>query len=341
LRVPGLSSQLGVPGAPGSQPHKWSRDQPSASSAFGSGGKGKQTDRSDFRNNRRRDDRPQTRDRRQDSRQQGDDFGNLFRAAMQDGPSGSRSGHARPNRHTPSSEIADPVAALSGRGQPPRLDRGQVPRLDRGSAPHQGSKLDRSVAPHQAPHLSSPSNKLDRHIAPHQAQPSQPAVELSDADLEYYNRRGPSQGLAQEPLSSSFDSDKHAPRRNRDHGRDRDHKSRGSLRARASDADYVPESTPKPAVVKPRKAKVLKPVQIDVYIPSMCSVGNLARLLGVRLEVLQRKMVRAGMGEESSYDHSQFHLPSYTTNHTTNIKQQFSLPNTPRFSQPNLTGTRS
>jgi translation initiation factor IF-2 len=35
----------------------------------------------------------------------------------------------------------------------------------------------------------------------------------------------------------------------------------------------------------------------------MCSVGNLARLLGVRLDALRRKMARAGMKEESNYDH--------------------------------------
>ncbi|KDQ33877.1 hypothetical protein PLEOSDRAFT_48038 [Pleurotus ostreatus PC15] len=46
-----------------------------------------------------------------------------------------------------------------------------------------------------------------------------------------------------------------------------------------------------------------KQVAADVYIPSTVSVGTLSRLLGVKLETLQRRMFRAGMGDESSYDH--------------------------------------
>lgn len=68
------------------------------------------------------------------------------------------------------------------------------------------------------------------------------------------------------------------------------------------------------------KSRIGKVVNVDVYIPTVVSVGHLARLLSVRLgefflaqnsddfqivsDTLQRKMVKAGMSEEASYDHS-------------------------------------
>ncbi|KAJ8517311.1 hypothetical protein ONZ45_g5482 [Pleurotus djamor] len=59
------------------------------------------------------------------------------------------------------------------------------------------------------------------------------------------------------------------------------------------------------AKVKRKKLNVPKEkrVSADVYIPSTVSVGTLSRLLGVKLEALQRRMRHAGMGDESSYDH--------------------------------------
>ncbi|KAJ7273194.1 hypothetical protein C8J57DRAFT_1063743 [Mycena rebaudengoi] len=59
---------------------------------------------------------------------------------------------------------------------------------------------------------------------------------------------------------------------------------------------------PKPKAKKPW-AYVEKHVSRDVYIPSIVSVGNLSKLLNVRLETLQHKMYQAGMGAESNYDH--------------------------------------
>ncbi|KAG6379055.1 hypothetical protein JVT61DRAFT_11491 [Boletus reticuloceps] len=46
-----------------------------------------------------------------------------------------------------------------------------------------------------------------------------------------------------------------------------------------------------------------KQVQADLYIPSTVSVGQLAKLLNVRLRTLQRKMDQVGMHAESSYDY--------------------------------------
>ncbi|KAF8654152.1 hypothetical protein AX16_003681 [Volvariella volvacea WC 439] len=42
---------------------------------------------------------------------------------------------------------------------------------------------------------------------------------------------------------------------------------------------------------------------VDVYIPTTVTVGNLSRLLGVKLETLQHKMRHVGMAEEATYDH--------------------------------------
>ncbi|KAG8217390.1 hypothetical protein J3R82DRAFT_5489 [Butyriboletus roseoflavus] len=46
-----------------------------------------------------------------------------------------------------------------------------------------------------------------------------------------------------------------------------------------------------------------KQVQMDLYIPSTVSVGQLAKLLNIRLRTLQRKMDQVGMHEASSYDY--------------------------------------
>ncbi|KAI5124384.1 hypothetical protein M0805_008987 [Coniferiporia weirii] len=52
-----------------------------------------------------------------------------------------------------------------------------------------------------------------------------------------------------------------------------------------------------------KKVREIQPVNLDVAIPSIISVGNLSRLLGVRLEALQKCMQRNDMEEQSSYDY--------------------------------------
>ncbi|KAI0093562.1 hypothetical protein BDY19DRAFT_989129 [Irpex rosettiformis] len=56
---------------------------------------------------------------------------------------------------------------------------------------------------------------------------------------------------------------------------------------------------------KPKEAAPKPPKQItpDVFIPTVVSVGNLAKLLNIRLDRLQRKMHQVGMEGESSYDY--------------------------------------
>ncbi|KIK82089.1 hypothetical protein PAXRUDRAFT_832418 [Paxillus rubicundulus Ve08.2h10] len=54
---------------------------------------------------------------------------------------------------------------------------------------------------------------------------------------------------------------------------------------------------------KKKRALETKQAKIDLYIPTTVSVGQLAKLLNVRLRTLQRKMEEAGMQAEMSYDY--------------------------------------
>lgn len=122
--------------------------------------------------------------------------------------------------------------------------------------------------------------------------------------------------------------------RQKQNKRDRGFKDRGSVLSKLSkDAVVIrgrargPEDTAKPSEVqkkpKKNKPKVIKALHADVFIPSVVSVQNLARLLKVRLgmtlssmcadvphspryplETLQRVMIKAGMEAESSHNHS-------------------------------------
>ncbi|EPQ58384.1 initiation factor 2, partial [Gloeophyllum trabeum ATCC 11539] len=49
--------------------------------------------------------------------------------------------------------------------------------------------------------------------------------------------------------------------------------------------------------------QVTKKILVDLFVPSVVSVGTLARLLNVRIGTLQRKMVEAGMATEATPDH--------------------------------------
>jgi hypothetical protein len=84
-----------------------------------------------------------------------------------------------------------------------------------------------------------------------------------------------------------------------------------------------------------------KKVQVDLYIPSTVSVGQLAKLLNVRLRMvkifprtqstdsvlfkgtLQRKMDQAGMYEESSYDYGR--QSSFSSSEKLNRPHSFDL----------------
>lgn len=87
------------------------------------------------------------------------------------------------------------------------------------------------------------------------------------------------------------------------------YKERGSLSLALEDETfsrhYQDRSDSQQVKVKKKKNKKvqLKQIKRDVFIPTTVSVGNLARLLGVSLNTLHRKMHEAGMSAEASYDH--------------------------------------
>lgn len=58
-----------------------------------------------------------------------------------------------------------------------------------------------------------------------------------------------------------------------------------------------------PPILKVKNPRVAAKVAAKVYIPSTVSICTLAQLLGIRLEVLRRRMIRLGMAEHSNYDY--------------------------------------
>ncbi|KAH9901628.1 hypothetical protein C8Q73DRAFT_252680 [Cubamyces lactineus] len=88
-------------------------------------------------------------------------------------------------------------------------------------------------------------------------------------------------------------------------------KTRGSLLASLKDDSAVLDKSRdsssrakvKEKEEKKKAPKLLKAVNVDVFIPSVITVGNLAKLLNVKLDVLRRKMIRVGMEAEASHDH--------------------------------------
>ncbi|KAI0797631.1 hypothetical protein C8Q75DRAFT_708753 [Abortiporus biennis] len=86
-------------------------------------------------------------------------------------------------------------------------------------------------------------------------------------------------------------------------------KERGSLASHIRDIELPSHSRVRNAATykgKDREKKfksTKKKINVDVFIPSVISVNNFARLLNVTLARLQRVMERAGMSEQSSHDH--------------------------------------
>ncbi|KAI9569532.1 hypothetical protein HD554DRAFT_2250896 [Boletus coccyginus] len=89
-----------------------------------------------------------------------------------------------------------------------------------------------------------------------------------------------------------------------------------------------------------------KQVQVDLYIPSTVSVGQLAKLLNVRLRTLQRKMDQAGMYEESAYDYvltsdyAALLVQEFGRNPIINDEAAFDLYPPPSPANPHLLPTR-
>ncbi|KAM6500642.1 translation initiation factor IF-2 [Amanita muscaria] len=63
------------------------------------------------------------------------------------------------------------------------------------------------------------------------------------------------------------------------------------------------EAPPRQEKVKVKRHRNVVSQRVDVYIPTTITVGNLARLLNVRLERLQKQMRLAGIGDDASHDY--------------------------------------
>lgn len=94
--------------------------------------------------------------------------------------------------------------------------------------------------------------------------------------------------------------------------------------SRASNARLVSKEKEKEKEKTQKAPKAVKPASVDVFIPSVVSVGNLAKSLNVtlgmgdssfsatisplnslsRTDRLRRKMIQVGMEAEASHDHS-------------------------------------
>ncbi|KAI9065099.1 initiation factor 2 [Trametes sanguinea] len=111
-------------------------------------------------------------------------------------------------------------------------------------------------------------------------------------------------------VEADDDSSSHGSGRGERHNRTQ-YKDRGSLLSRLKAEEAV---IPKHSRVsnarsdvkekeKKKAPKEVKKVNADVFIPSIITVGNLAKLLNVKLDNLRRKMIRVGMEAEASHDH--------------------------------------
>ncbi|KAH9079440.1 translation initiation factor IF-2 [Lactarius deliciosus] len=156
-----------------------------------------------------------------------------------------------------------------------------------------------------APHLA---NSAARGL-PHLGSATQSRIDPRDHSLRAETVHAPSEDLESEALPSDQvrgDLAYNKPRRSKV-----THKERGSLRLAYGDFEPSSRNRSRDKVMKPpgsnaklkNKPKALNQTKREVFIPSIVSVGNLARILRVSLSRLQRKMREAGMGEEASYDH--------------------------------------
>ncbi|KAF5387118.1 hypothetical protein D9615_001634 [Tricholomella constricta] len=201
---------------------------------------------------------------------------------------------------------------------PPRKDvapsRPQNPRPSRNDP-----RLQRDLAPHQDPSAVHRSRKPSQSDSRQQSQSRQSALRAGSSDLRSsteFSQSAPvaSRFKAEAPWLASPTPDYNDAKRSisRSSRSDRpnrtSHKERGTLLARLHQDEPtsgLAEHSQQQGVKKLKKKAVVveKKVSADVYIPSTVSVGTLARLLGVRLEILQRQMRLAGMAEEAGYDH--------------------------------------
>lgn len=170
--------------------------------------------------------------------------------------------HRRAVRENPSHREPAPSTSYTETHMSPRPTGARDGRLDRGFAPHQVPAAARDQRPNR--------DSAPRHVA------STIPAKQSFGDLL------PGKGPV--PI---VEAEGHDASRGK-HLRDQ-FKTRGSLKSRiGGDVAIVGHSRVTSAAnsgmtQRKRKVKELRAAPVDVFIPSMCSVGNLARLLNVRL----------------------------------------------------------
>ncbi|KAF7322589.1 Translation initiation factor IF-2 [Mycena chlorophos] len=253
-------------------------------------------------------------------------------------PSSSR--FVRPGQQRPPGGRGEPASATNRRTDTPgarmpsflssldlNVDRAQPitqrdpppPRTGAGFGPRQ----ERPVAPHLDPQFAPRAPQRPRQPPPQRSSWSEPRPRTFERPREAVSRP---KTAPVEQEEEEDDDDDELPSRSQyrevsvedeydepiDTFRERRQKKgfkkeRGSLLGRQVDSDFE-EPASQTKLVKPKKAKkvkapVEKKVDTRVFIPSMVSVGNLARLLNVRLSDLQQRMYMAGMESQSSFDH--------------------------------------
>ncbi|TFY70525.1 hypothetical protein EVG20_g2470 [Dentipellis fragilis] len=186
----------------------------------------------------------------------------------------------------------------ASRSSSPRPPMGKWNRP--GPSPSTSAPMQRDPPPHISMRpanpfgLRSPQERLT-------AKPPPPS------EVDAPDRRRDVEDLAVLP-NVSQDDERHVPRRGKTAFKER-HSLRHALSQEATIPAHKRVSTARSAVDPVKKVKHKKArsefgrVKLDVFIPSTVSVGNLARLLKVKLGTLQRKMREAGMGDDASYDH--------------------------------------
>ncbi|THH11829.1 hypothetical protein EW145_g396 [Phellinidium pouzarii] len=182
-----------------------------------------------------------------------------------------------------------------------RNSRSNKVSLDRDRAPHLNAKRD-SVNTHQGKLRSVRVEARDRQLE-RELQPG------SNVDRKNVYRDVRTRESYVEDVGLSDDR-KVGVRYRR--GQRESFKSRGSVieRLRLGESVEIPKHSrisedriEMTAAKTTKRNMVIQPVNADVTIPSVVSVGNLSRLLGVRLETLRNVMRRNDMEEQSSYDH--------------------------------------
>ncbi|KAG5645923.1 hypothetical protein DXG03_005070 [Asterophora parasitica] len=195
------------------------------------------------------------------------------------------------SRTIPSLPAAVPHQSQNFR--PPRND----PRLQRELAPHQDPSAER--------HFKKPPPSDPRQNRSRQTDSRTGSSESRSSASQNTARFTAQDSWQNAPKSNHVDANRSNARNERPNRTS--YKERGTLlpRVNKDEERALGVLSQQLEVKKVRKKAVVveKKASPDVYIPSTVSVGTLARLLGVRLETLQRQMRLAGMSEEAEYDH--------------------------------------